>query len=46
MSEYGITSDQNKEFKYHLKISDYYRKLLLAELNKDSNPNEYQQMQN
>lgn len=46
MSEYGITSDQNKEFKYHLKIADYYRKLLLAELNKDVNPNEYQQMQN
>ena len=45
ISEYGITSDQNKEFKYHLKIADYYRKLLVAELNKDVNPNEYQQMQ-
>ena len=42
IGEYGITSDQNKEFKYHLKIVDYYRKLLLAELNKENNPNEYQ----
>lgn len=46
ISEYGITSDQNKEFKYHLKIADYYRKLLLAELNKETNPNEYQMMLN
>ena len=42
MNEYGISSEQNKEFKYHLKITDYYRKLLLAELNKENNPNEYQ----
>ena len=46
MSEYGITSDQNKEFKYHVKIADYYRKLLLAELNKEINPNDYQMMLN
>jgi ADP-ribosylation factor GTPase-activating protein 1 len=46
ISEYGITNDQNKEFKYHLKIADYYRKLLLAELNKETNPNEYQMMLN
>ena len=46
MGEYGITSDQNKEFKYHLKITEYYRKLLIAELNKEINPNEYQMMLN
>lgn len=46
ISEYGITSDQNKEFKYHLKIADYYRKLLIAELNKVNNPNEYEQLLN
>ena len=46
MSEYGITSDQNKEFKYHLKLANYYRALLLAELNKENNPNEYQQLLN
>ena len=46
ISEYGITSDQNKEFKYHLKIADYYRKLLVAELNKVNNPSEYEQLQN
>ena len=46
IKEYGITSDQNKEFKYHLKIADYYRKLLAAELNKVNNPSEYEQLQN
>ena len=46
MSEYGITSDQNKEFKYHLKLANYYRTLLLAELNKENNANEYQQLLN
>ena len=46
IGEYGITSDQNKEFKYHLKIVDYYRKLLLAELNKETNPNDYEIMLN
>ncbi len=42
MGDYGITSDQNKEFKYHLNLADYYRKLLLAELTKDQNPNAYE----
>lgn len=46
MNEYGITSDQNKEFKYHLKLADYHRKLLLAELNKINNPNEFEQLLN
>ena len=46
MSKYGIASNQNKEFKYHLKITEYYRKLLFAELNKETNPNEYQMMLN
>jgi hypothetical protein len=42
MGDYGITSDQNKEFKYHLNLADYYRKLLLAELTKDQNPQAYE----
>ena len=46
MNEYGISSDQNKEFKYHLKIAEYYRKLLLAELNKGNNPEEYDSLVN
>ena len=46
MGEYGITSDQNKEFKYHLKLANYYRALLLAELNKENNLNEYEQLLN
>ena len=46
ITEYGITDEQNKEFKYHLNLTDYYRKLLLAERNKDSNPEEYQNMLN
>ena len=33
---------QNKEFKYHLNLADYYRKLLLAELTKDQNPQAYE----
>ena len=41
ISEYDITDDQNKEFKYHLKIAEYYRKLSLAERNKDNNHEEY-----
>jgi len=46
MGEFGITSDQNKEFKYHLKLADYYRRLLIAELNKENNPNQYQELLN
>ena len=46
INEYGITSDQNKEFKYHLKIADYYRKLLIAELNKVNNTTVFEQLQN
>ena len=46
ISEYDITDDQNKQFKYHLKIDEYYRKLLLAERNKDNNPKEYQNLLN
>lgn len=46
MSEYGITSEQNKEFKYHLKLAEYYRALLLSELNKENNPDEYQHLLN
>ena len=43
MTEYQITTDQNKEFKYHLKICEYYRMLLQCELQKDSNPEAYEQ---
>ena len=46
MNEYSISSEQNKEFKYHLKIADYYRKLLLAELNKANFPNDYENLVN
>ena len=46
ISEYGITDAQSKELKYQLKVADYYRKLLLAERNKDNNPDEYQNMLN
>ena len=46
INEYGITNEQNKEFKYHLSIADYYRKLLVAELNKVNNPTEFEQLQN
>ena len=44
MAEYAITleSSNNTEFKYHLKVADYYRKLLILELNKDNNLQEYQ----
>ena len=44
MNEYCVSNSQNKEFKYHLKITDYYRQLLLAELNRINNPNEFEQM--
>ena len=43
MTEYEITQDQNKEFKYHLKICEYYRMLLQCELQKDFNPDAYEQ---
>ena len=46
VKEYGIKEDQNKEFKYHLKLANYYRALLLAELNKENNLNEYEQLLN
>ena len=46
VKEYGIKEDQNKEFKYHLKLAEYYRLLLLAEINKEKNPNEYEQLIN
>jgi uncharacterized protein YecA (UPF0149 family) len=46
MKEYGIQEEQNKEFKYHLKLAEYYRLLLLAEVNKEQNPEQYQYMIN
>jgi len=46
MGEFAITSEQNKEFKYHLKITDYYRRLLVAEKNKSEKPDEYQNLLN
>ena len=46
VKEYGIKEDQNKEFKYHLKLAEYYRLLLLTEINKEKNPNEYEQLIN
>ena len=46
VKEYGIMDEQNKEFKYHLKLAEYYRLLLLSEVNKDKNPEQYQYMIN
>ncbi len=46
MQGYGIRDDQNKEFKYHLKFAEYYRLLLLAEINKEKYPEDYQRMIN
>ena len=43
MTEYEITQSQNKEFKYHLKICEYYRMLLQCELQKQFNPDAYEQ---
>ena len=44
MAEYAITleSSSNKEFKYHLKVADYYRHLLQLELNKEKDMVTYQ----
>ena len=44
MAEYAITleSSSNKEFKYHLKVADYYRQLLHLELDKENNMVAYQ----
>ena len=41
LNEYGIEEEHNKLYKYHLKLADYYRSLLLAEINKENNPAEY-----
>ena len=46
MKEYGIKEDQNKEFKYHLKLAEYYRLLLLTEINKEKNSNVYEHLIN
>lgn len=46
VKEYGIQEEQNKEFKYHLKLAEYYRLLLLSEVNKEQNPEQYQFMIN
>lgn len=44
LNEYGITRDQDKDFKYHLKIVEYHRKLLVAEANIEKNSDEYLQL--
>ena len=38
--------EQNKEFKYHLKLAEYYRLLLLTEINKEKNSNVYEHLIN
>lgn len=43
MSEYQISQEDNKEFKYFFKLCEYYRMLLQCELNKNSNPEAYAQ---
>ena len=46
LAEYGISNatSPNKEFKYLLKISNYYRELLKAELHKGENPQNYDEI--
>ena len=46
VKEYGIKEEQNKEFKYHLKLVEYYRLLLLTEINKEKNSNVYEHLIN
>ena len=46
LAEYQVTasSSPNKEFKYLLKITEYYRNLLKAELYKSENPQHYEEI--
>ena len=46
MAEYNVTSlsTKNPDFKYILRISEYYRKLLKAEAKKNENPKEYDEL--
>ena len=46
LAEYQVTSSSspNKEFKYLLKITEYYRNLLKAELYKGENPQHYEEI--
>ena len=43
MTEYEITQNPNKEYKYCLKIFEYYRMLLECELHKDTHPEAFEQ---
>lgn len=43
VAEYGIQSEK-KDFKYQLQFCEYYRSLLLAEVNKEKNPEEYEKI--
>jgi len=44
IKEYGIEEEYNKVYKYHLKLSEYYRLLLYAEVNKGNAPDEYDRL--
>ena len=46
MEQYAITfeSSTNRDFKYHIKIAEYHRQLLKCEIDKESHPQEYQDM--
>ena len=46
IKEYGIEGEYNKVYKYHLKLSEYYRSLLSAEVNKENDPGEYDRIIN
>ena len=46
LKEYSLKEDQNKQYKYYLKIVEYYRSLLKAELNKENNITEYEELIN
>ena len=46
LNEYIMQEEPNKVYKYHLKLAEYYRLLLLAEINKENNPTYYYNMIN
>ena len=46
LKEYDLKIESNIEYKYHLKLAEYYRSLLKAEIYKENNPEEYNQLIN
>ena len=46
LKEYSLSENQGKQYKYCLKILNYHRSLLKAELNREKNINEYEELIN